>query len=334
MTASAGPRPKRSVRRVVAICALALLCAPGTFLRTEVAGRKGTTVAIAPLAFDTATIDGFTIEGLWRLNALNENFGGYSAMKIGGDFIRLFSDKGWLLTFARPDVESERVTKVRQLYPTSRPLAELLDIESVTTDWETGQYWVGYENYHTIYRYSAAGEPEAWVEPPYAANWYANSGIEAMARLRDGRFLLLRETKGMAYLYDGDPVEGGDPLAFHVDLPDGFLPTDMAELPDGRVMIVLRATGWHLPIFESLLAVADPATIEPDSDWQVTVLTRIEDFLPRDNYEAIAIEPADDGQVTVWLASDDNKSAFQQSLVAKLSWDPATVPVADQAAGR
>ncbi|HSG57654.1 MAG TPA: esterase-like activity of phytase family protein [Paracoccaceae bacterium] len=314
---------------------LIALLAPGTWLRSTVGDRASADVTVTALPFDNSAVAGFEVLGLWQLHGFAENFGGYSAMAPPGpEIVRLFSDKGWLLTIPRPDAR-RGPAGIRQLYPTGIPVIDLLDIESVTYHPQTGQYWVGYESRHTIYRYSVTGEPEAFVEPAYTTGWQSNGGIEAMARLADGRFLVLHEDGNDGYLYPGDPVEGAVPQQFTVAWPEDYSPTDMAQLPDGRVLILLRKVAWHLPVFESLIALADPALIDSAlidsaSPWPVTVLAELEQLVPRDNWEALSIEPPVEsvagaiagGAVNVWLASDDNRSAVQRSLLAKLRWTP------------
>jgi hypothetical protein len=314
--------PHLTRRRIVALLLLAIVCT--TWLRTEVARCCSAPVAVTRLASTAAASGDFTVLGLWQLQALTENFGGFSAMAVRGPLIRLFSDQGRLLTIARPDQPalSDTVPTLRLLFPTSRPFIELLDIESTTFDPDSGRFWVGYENHDTIYRYSVSGEPESFVEPAFAANWGDNSGIEAMVRLVDGRFVVLKETGGLGFLYPGDPTEGAEPLHFRIDWPGDYHPVDMAELPDGRVLILMRRLGWHIPVFESQLAVADPAQIDADHAWPITPLLQLESLLPRDNYEGLAVEPEGDGSLTLWLASDDNHSVMQRSLLAKLRWTP------------
>jgi hypothetical protein len=314
--------PARSKRHLLAVLVLALLVMPGTWLRSVVPDRYSADVTFAPMPFDGRERGGLAVTGLWQLHGAGENFGGYSAMVLyGTQTIRLFSDKGFLLTFPRPGVPHDTPIpmKSRQLYPTGMPLTDLLDIESATMSPQTGQYWVGYESRHTIYRYGADGTPEAYVEPDFARHWKANGGMEALVRMRSGIFLAFRETAPDLFRYQGDPTQGAVPERFAVDWPDDFHPTDAAELPDGRVLVLLRQVAWHLPPFESLLAMIDPAHLEQARPLPVTVLARIEDRLPRDNWEALAVEPGPRAdQVGLWLASDDNRSIMQRSLLAQL----------------
>ncbi len=312
--------------RLFALALLMLALAPGTWLRTPVTDRNSSAITITPLPFASGEDAGFTVEGLWRLTGKGERFGGYSAMGLLDDAaaIRLFSDRGWLLTLPRPDLASDAASRssMRRLFPTGIAMDKLFDIESVTYDHASGRFWVGYEFHHTIYRYASDGEPDGFIEPAVAQDWSENGGIEAMARLASGEFLLLRESQGEIYLLDGDPVEGADYRYFVGGYPEGYSPTDMAQLPDGRVLIILRRVALANPVFEAMIAIADPADLADGEPWPVTPLVQIEDILPRENYEAIAIDPRDDGSVTVWLASDDNISVFQRSLLAKLRFTP------------
>jgi hypothetical protein len=315
-------QPAKRKRHLLATLALALALAPGTFVRSTIPDDYSIVVAIVPLAFDARERDGLAVTGLWHLDGQGEGFGGYSAMLlIGEEAVRLFSDKGFLLTLPRPVVRAaSRQMETRQLSPAGVPTHDLLDIESITLSPETGQYWVGYESRHTIYRFGADDSPEAFVEPAFARRWRANGGIEALVRLRDGRFLAFHEDGPDLFVYPDDPAAGAEAVRSAVAWPGGFHPTDAAELPDGRVLVLLRKVGWNVPPFESLLAIVDPAQLDETAPLPARTLARVEERLPRDNWEAMAVEPGTAvGEVHLWLASDDNRSIFfQRSLLARV----------------
>jgi hypothetical protein len=202
------------------------------------------------------------------------------------------------------------------------------DIESATADPKSGQRWYGYENINAIRRFEAGenGESRA-VFPPAMRHWKANGGPEAMARLPEGRFIVLAEDAPWlsagghaALLFPSDPVTGAKPLAFTFTPPIGYDPSDMAALPDGRVVILLRTIDLPFPpFFRSKLVVADPRAIVAGKRWPWTELATFHGPVPRDNYEGLAVAPAASG-VTLWIISDDNFASIQRTLLLKLHW--------------
>ena len=302
---------------------LVLALAPGTWLRSQIDETHSDTIEIASLPFEHNAQGPFRLEGLWEISKESLSAGGYSAIAVlgQGEYLRLYSDRGWALNLPSPDRREGPITQ-RRFYPGDVPLIEARDVESAAYHPETRQFWLAFEDSHILHRFAQGGDPEAFIKLPFARLWSANSGIEAMLRLRDGRFLLLKESqsRGPAFLFDGDPVETHRVQTFHVRYPEGYSPTDMAQLPDGRVLVVLRRVAFASPVFEAMIGIADPAEIGAEEDWQITPLAQLEDLVPRENYEAIAVHVEDDGALSIWLASDDNFSVFQRSLLAKFSW--------------
>ena len=156
-----------------------------------------------------------------------------------------------------------------------------------------------------------------------------------MARLRDGRFLLLREaSRGWsgnqgheALAFDGDPLSAARARSFVLGGIPNFNPTDMAQLPDGRVLVLMRRLVWPLPArFAGRIAIGDPREIREGKIWRVTEVAKLTSTLPVDNFEGITTEARPDGRVAVWLISDDNGSAFQRTLLWRLSVDPDALP--------
>src|SRR5690606_3853618 len=186
---------------------------------------------------------------------------------------------------------------------------------------------------------------EGRVAPAALRDWPTNGGPEAMVRLADGRFLILAErdhdggaVDTPALLFDGDPVAGAKSRAFRFRAPAGYRPVDMAELPDGRVLILVRKVLWGLPPrFANQLVLADPATIGEGAAWQGEVIADLAAPLPSDNYEGLAIQsgpgqsdPRASGSheagpgeaITVWIVSDDNSIRLQKTLLLELRWRP------------
>lgn len=240
--------------------------------------------------------------------------------------MRAFSDRGDSFTFTAPHEAPGHAGAADPILapvpPDPRLTGDIQDIEATTRDPATGTIWLAYEQFHAIRRFTpdALGTPgAALARPPQMRDWPGNSGAEAMVRLGDGRFLLFAERNGQGLLFPGDPIDGAAARVFDVAWPDGFRPTDAALLPDGRVLILLRAMALGWPLFRSMLAIGDPRAIGESASWRPQILANLDGLLPRENYEGLAIEPQGDSLV-LWLISDDNFSAFQRTLLARLRW--------------
>ena len=273
---------------------------------------------------------GLTLEQAWVLDSKNAHFGGYSALASlgGGDFLAL-SDMGRYMRFSDPSRGDPRARMGRFLN-TREQDKRRVDAESMTRDPDTGQLWVGYEQSNALVRTDEAGKGSDSVRPAAMRNWASNSGPEALVRLKDGRFIVIAEERdgwladtGPALLFPSDPVERGSkpPTQFRYDAPKGTRATDMAQLPDGRVLILHREVVLGVPSrFSSSIAVADPAAIRKGEVWQGEVIATLESPLPSDNFEGMAIVPQRDGSAVVWIISDDNGVSFQRTLLLKLRW--------------
>lgn len=279
---------------------------------------------------------GWAVEGVWQYEAESLMFGGFSAMLVlGNNRLRAFSDRGARFTLTEPDQpQPERTARhkhnparnvVRQLVEPGRA-NELWDIESATRDPATGQYWLGYESVHTLHRFTIASEADGLRDLDEEVSWYANGGAEAMVRLSDGRFVVLPEGRSEALIFSEDPVERGDPVSIAFSNPaSGFAVTDAAQLPDGRLLLLLRNLDWGAggwPPFESKIAIADLPEAGLNAAWAPAITLDLAGLVPRENYEGLGVRPREDGTLDVWLISDDNMSAFQRTLLVKLNFDP------------
>lgn len=272
---------------------------------------------------------GMKVEGVWRIVGSGEAFGGYSGLAADakGNFVAI-GDGGARLDFfdpskGRPDprpswlLDGPEVTKAKR------------DAEALTEDPASGRLWVAYEFRNAIARFGPGGEQVKRTRPREMRDWGANSGAEAMARLPDGRFVVLAEMQfqkprkgGPGLLFREDPVKGRKPVQFRFEPPHGFFASDMAALPDGRVVILVRRLTFPFPpMFAAQLLIADPATIREDKAWKWRTLARIESPIPLDNYEGLAVVPRPDGALTLWLISDDNAMVTQRTLLLKIRWD-------------
>lgn len=312
-------------RRIAAAVTLALVLAPGTFVRTAIPDQRAQALSIARVTDlpDEASAGGVTREGVWHLTSPNMDFGGYSALLLldEGRIGRAFSDRGSVMTFDLPDMPQSGDVQLENVGDRGRLNKYIPDIEAATRDPATGDYWLAFEGRHAIIRYSEAGALRTLREPPEWNAWSINSGAEAMARLPDGRFLVLPERSREGLLYPADPTDEGEPLRFTVDLPRDFAPTDLAALADGRVLVLLRRVAIGLPPFNAALGIADPRSLEEGGELEVVQLLDLDRIVPPDNYEGLAVQQRPNGSYTLWIIADDNLASFQRTLLVKLVWD-------------
>jgi hypothetical protein len=282
----------------------------------------------------------FRLERAWRIESRYRLFGGYSGLVALEDGRLLaVSDFGVMLRFSAPDGPQSAPLggELRGLDGDEHKTAR--DFEALTTSPSRDVFWASMEFENAIMRLRPDKKGrltyDAMVRPKGMADWGRNSGPESLARLHDGTFLALREgftgwfesRRHAGLRFRTDPSEAPDGEPFTLVGPDGMRPTDMAQMPDGRVLILFRRVQWPMPPrFAGAIAIGDPAGIRKGKPWTVQQVAGWGFGIPRDNFEGIAVEPGDDGRLTVWLISDDNRSTLQQTMLWKLSVDPEDLP--------
>jgi len=261
--------------------------------------------------------------GGWSLGSGNERFGGISAMHVGSDVIAL-TDGGLIVRFPIPNAPSGTLRgRIEKLWEKSGwPVKkEARDTEALAV--AGGFAWVGYERRNIIARFRTTDwKRQGFARPAAMRHWRRNGGNEALVRLRDGRFLVFAERtpRGVAtpplLLFDGDPAVVGThyaTLAYRA--PAGYLVTDAAELPDGRLLILNRRLSFATGI-SARLAVA---TLPKEGDVEGREIATFEPPVTVDNMEALSVT-REGGRTIVWIASDDNYSRpLQRTLLMKFA---------------
>lgn len=294
-------------------------------------------IEVRPVALDPqdparVRVGGLTFLGGVELTSRSPEFGGFSAMSLTGDRFTLLSDFGNVVQFrldSRWQVHDVRTTAVPD--GPGRGWSKLdRDTEALTSDPASGQLWVAFERYNQIWRYA----PDfAWAEahaaPPAMAKWHENSGAEAMTRLRDGSFIVLGESgKGMkkglrpGLWFAGDPVnESRRGFRFAYRPPAGFQPTEVTELPDGRLVVIDRRFTLR-ELFTATVSIITRESIRAGGVVRGREIARFMSPVVHDNFEAAAA--VREGKDTVlWIVSDDNQLFFQRSLLLKFRLDDA-----------
>lgn len=329
-------------RRRIAALLLTLLLVPALFVRDRGArfdhlGRIGTRELKVP-ANDTASLGPFRLAGAWQLESGDGLFGGYSALlpRPGGRLLAI-SDRGGYLDLREPP----RGPAPYLMAPITRAERQsFTDAEAATTG-PSGQIWISWEDGHAIGRLEPGLGRETRIIPRAMKDWSLQFAGESLVRLPDGRFLITAEafldadSDHETLTFASDPAEGAVNKSAGTVIPSrgvlhmapGYRPTDMALLPDGRMLILMRKMIWPLPMrFSCRIAIADPADLARTGEWTARDLAGLDPPLPTDNYEGIAVRPRADGKLDVWIISDDNRASTQRTLLLKLDLDPARLP--------
>lgn len=320
--------------RLALVLLVALGLAPGTFVRSPDTRDWTEPVRLERLALPTFRSGPFRLEAGWQLTSANTAFGGWSALVAPPGELLLGSDRGALMRLARVDGSVAEPRLIEFLHQRQGP-KYLSDLEALAIGPGDGRVWAAFENANRILRLSPVLSIEKAAQPTAMRNWSKRGGPESMTRLPDGRFLLLAEDpsdeSGQGHsglLYPGDPTEAGSvPMAFEFSGLTGFRPTDLAALPDGRVLILMRRVEFGLPPrFEGAILLADPAAIRPGETWSGQLVARLRPPFPTDNYEGLAVTVDGRGARHIWLVSDDNFMRYQRTLLIRFRWEKRRPP--------
>lgn len=260
----------------------------------------------------------------WELGSGNGDFGGISGLTAlpDGRFVGV-SDAGTLIGFGLTNNDRTDSPFIAPLPGAGGPEKNYRDRDSegITHDPSNGQFWVSYEAKHAIRRFSRSfTRSNGIARPAEMQNWPSNKGAETIARLLDGRFIVIAESLEdgvhQGLLFSGDPVEAGTSITrFSYRPPAGYRVTDGTMLPDGRMLFLHRLVG--LPSgFAAKLAVVDIGNIAKGVRLKGRIIATIATPLLVDNMEGLAV--AYEGQDTiVWLISDNNFNFWQRTLLMK-----------------
>ena len=258
-------------------------------------------------------------------------FGGFSSLSVRGDRFTLLSDGGTIVRFRMGSDWHPHHATYQNLPggPGTGWQKQDRDSESMTSD-PDGRIWVGFERWNAIGRYAPGfTRMERLVQPRSMADWDDNGGAESMVRLRDGRFVVIAEQRrdghGMKTAREGlvfaqDPTTDPRPVfRFTYQAPRHYDPSDITELPDGRLLVLNRR--FALPFaFSAKLAIVKKTDLKPGGNMRVHEIAAIAAPLTSDNYEGLAITREGDSTI-VWLVSDDNQTSLQRSLLLKFRLD-------------
>ncbi len=261
------------------------------------------------------------------LTSSDGRFGGWSDLWLDRDgrHLMAISDRGfWLeanLTFdwsgAPSGLENARLGGLIDL--DGRPITGFAADAEALVRLPDGGFLVAFERRHRIWRYPPAEPPFSIAPtnvppPPELSRAPPNGGLEAMARLSDGRMFALAEE----LVVDGANVgwigDGKDWRTLGYIAAVDYKPTSATELPDGDVLVLERRYTRRDGPGAQLVRVAR-RDITPGARLAGEELARIEPPLTLDNFEGVAAWRENGGATRIYVISDDNYSLLQRTLL-------------------
>ncbi len=327
--------PPRAARILAAAC-LFVLIGPTPFVEmAKPAFNHSQEIGVTPLVYPAGvsrTIGALEYREGWVFDSRYTGFGGFSGMALLGEReFFLVSDTGIVarFTLTRDGRVLDSSIKPIPEGPGSANNKLARDMEALVASPDRETFWIGFEHANAIWKYSADSEKAlAHAHPQAMQSWIGNKGPESMARLHDGRFLLLSENvdddpRGKrALLFAGDPTAAPDDvIRFFYDPQGKGLATDVQQLPDGRVLILHREVSLQHG-FITRLAIADVGAIRQDYVLHSKTVAEIAPPLVTENFEGMTIVREGD-DLMLWMVSDDNLMGFQRSLLIKYRINPA-----------
>jgi hypothetical protein len=270
------------------------------------------------------------VAGAWRLSGGGSALGTFSGLaQTRGGFVAV-GDRGAVMWFTRPDRTGpwrSRLTRLINLEWRAHP--HPVDAESVAVEPRTGALLVGYEDAPALIRFTADLTARTLITLPVLSAWPSNQGPEAMTRLADGRTVIIGEaysrwfdrTMHAGLVFPDEPHPRETPVRFAVRMPPGFRPSELAQMPDGRLLVLGR--GFSFAGFRTVIGVFAPSDLRPGATITPRTIARIEDPRIRENYEGMTVTAEPDGGAAIWLLSDSNQMVWaQRTLLLKLRLEP------------
>lgn len=320
-------------RFVAAILAVLLVACFNQFASRPALSQETPLVTGERIPFDReqpAKVDfgAVTYRGGLVLHSNDRRFGGFSGLNISEDGHRLtaVSDQGhWFLAKLEYNPQGAlaglRDGRLERIHDhKGRPLKRKgrADAEALARSKEGGLV-VGFEQHHNILDYDAfpggyarARERIAIPDPFEPAD--LNSGIEALARLGDGRLLALVEQGRKADLVPGYIWDGEAWTSFLLRTGDGFKTTGATRLPGGDILILERR--FNLLLGPAMRLRRIPAqAIQAGVEIEAPELVRLAPPLAIDNMEGISARRGTRGETLIYIISDNNFNLLQRNLL-------------------
>jgi hypothetical protein len=315
----------RSLHRSVGVVLLAAAVAAPALAEPPVVAS--TAVGLDPSDPGRNSLGKAIFRGGVVLASDDPRFGGWSDVLVAPDGTSLLAvgdQAGWLAATLQYDSGGGLATVVVTAMGQLKGLdgadlgAEKAMADAEALAWAPdGGYLVCFERNHRIWLYSPdlAGTPVQAPTPPAVLDLkpeFANEGVEAMARLPDGRVVMFLEggedaAGTLAYVQEGD---GFTEMSYARQ--DGFQVVGAAPLADGGLMIAERFYSKETGSKIRLRRLPAEAIGKAVSAASLDLLLELAAPLTVDNIEGVGVWQDGNGATRVLLLSDDNFNRREQ----------------------
>jgi len=264
----------------------------------------------------------------FRLKSEDSRFGGLSGLALSPDGSMLYavSDAGyWVSARMRHDSQGrltgfDQWTMAPLLTPEGTPVrSPQHDAEALALD-RDGSFIVSFEQIHRLWRYPLptngfTGPATPLPGPPEIEKAPDNEGMEGLTVLPDGRLFVITERYENA---DGTVkawlVDNGRFASLSYLVSDGFVPTDVAALPGGDLLVLERRYSFFSGVAGRVQWISRDA-LRPGAVLRGKEIASFHPPLLVDNFEGIAVRQDSNGNTLVYIVSDDNYSLFQKTYL-------------------
>lgn len=256
-----------------------------------------------------------------ELRSDDPRFGGLSGLAVfagGTGFVAVTDAGDWIAGSLSWDqgrpaaVEDARMMPLRDSAGVPLSGKERSDAEEVAAA-PGGGWLVAFERRHRLLAYAAPGSRGVPAFPAFDTVGLApNRGIEAMTFLADGTLFALSEGRAADAPHAAWLVGNDRAVPFEYPMGEFFLPTAAAPLPGGGVLVLERGYSRIAGVKVRFVRIDAPRAGVPA---QPREIARLEPPMTVDNFEALAVWRAPGGETMLLVASDDNFSPRQRTLL-------------------
>jgi len=306
-------------------------------LTAAVAAQSPVSIVANPVPLDMGHtglrhVGSLVSRGGLQLRSMEPRFGGFSALHVSSDGSRAIavSDRGaWIslsLRYDGGDLVGVGEAKIGMLIgENGKPLLYRdTDAEGLAV-LADGTMLVTFERNHRILRYPSASPPFSKPPirlpvPPEIKNAPDNFGLEAIAGLGNGRYLIISETlissDGTLAAWIGD---SGGWSQFLYAAHAGFRVTDVAALPSGDFVVLEHHYSYLLGNVSRLVRIRTDA-IAPGRRVEGIEIAALGSPLITENFEGIAIRKGTASEALIYLISDNNFNPRQRTLLLMFAY--------------